>query len=59
MQPSVSVCLSVFFFANATHPLGTPGPVRAGPRQLLSGSGSSAGLRGRFLRKKLENVDMT
>ena len=31
MQPSV--CVSVFFLADATHPLGTPGPAGAGPRQ--------------------------
>ena len=34
MQPSVCVCLSVFFLTDATHPLGTPGPAGAGPWQL-------------------------
>ena len=33
MQPSVCVCLSVFFLTDATHPLGIPGPAGAGPRQ--------------------------
>ena len=33
MQPSVCVCLSVFFLADATHPLGIAGPAGAGPRQ--------------------------
>ena len=29
------VCLSVFFLADATHPLGVPGPAGAGPRQIF------------------------
>ena len=27
------VCVSVFFLADATHPLGISGPARAGPQQ--------------------------
>ena len=38
MQPSVSVCLSVFFFANATYPLGIHGPTGAGSQHYFLSS---------------------
>ena len=42
---TVCVCLSVFFLADATHLLGTPGPAGAGPRHLPS-NGPKAQRRG-------------